>query len=329
MKRLFFVVFLAVMVISLGATPAAAQAKSAFVSIGGGPTGGTFNYFANGISLYVPKIYPEIKMSAEGSGGSAENVRRVHSGDFDFGLSYTVDIALAAKGQLPQDTRVYDKVRCVGFLYGAPGQLVVMADSPFKSAKDLAGKRVAVGNAGSGAALSAERFFRHIGVWDKFQPQFLGYSAAASAFKDRKIDAFWVLVGYPNASVIEAATGDKIRLLDVGKEAEETGFYKEYPYGATVIPAGTYPGQTADVVTFEDGTLLTARSDVDEEVVYKVAKATWSKEGMENMVQAHKAAAEMSLENNFKGSSRPLHKGAAKFWAEMGISIPDDLKPID
>jgi uncharacterized protein len=186
-----------------------------------------------------------------------------------------------------------------------------------------------VGNAGSGAALSAERFFRHIGVWDKFQPQFLGYSAAASAFKDGKIDAFWVLVGYPNASVIEAATMSKIRLLDVGKDAEKTGFYKEYPYAATAIPAGTYPGQTADVLTFEDGTILTVRSDVDADVVYKVAKATWSKEGLENMVQAHKAAVEMSLKNNFKGSSRPLHKGAAKFWEEMGISIPDDLKPID
>jgi uncharacterized protein len=329
MKRLFFVVFLAVMVISLGAAPAAAQAKPVFASIGGGPTGGTFNYFANGISLYVPKIYPEIKMSAEGSGGSAENVRRVHSGDFDFGLSYTVDIALAAKGQLPQDTKVYDKVRCLGFLYGAPAQLVVMADSPFKSAKDLIGKRVAVGNAGSGAALSAERFFRHIGVWDKFQPQFLGYSTAASAFKDGKIDAFWVLVGYPNASVMEAATMSKIRLLDVGKEAEETGFYKEYPYAPTAIPANTYSGQTEKIITFEDGTLLTSRSDVDEEVVYKVMKAMWSKEGLEHMVQAHKAAMEMNLENNFKGASRPLHKGAAKFWQEIGFAIPDNLKPID
>jgi uncharacterized protein len=329
MKRLFFVVFLAVLVIGLGATPAVAQAKTVFVSIGGGPTGGTYNYFANGISLYVPKIYPEIRMSAEGSGGSAENLRRVHSGDFDFGLSYAVDIALGARGELPQDTNKYDKVRCLAFLYGAPAQLVVMADGPFKSAKDLIGKRVAVGNAGSGAALSAERFFRHIGVWDKFQPQFLGYSAAASAFKDGKIDAFWVLVGYPNASVIEAATMSKIRLINVGKDAEETGFYGEIPYAPTVIPGGTYPGQTEDVMTFEDGTLLTSRSDVDEEVVYKVMKAMWSKEGLEHMVQAHKAAREMNMENNFKGSSSPLHKGAAKFWQEMGLTIPDNLKPID
>lgn len=330
MKRLFFVAILAVLVVGMGVMiPSHAQAKTVFASIGGGPTGGTYNYFANGISLYVPKVYPEIKMSAEGSGGSAENVRRVHGGDFDFGLSYAVDIALAAKGQLPQDTNKYDKVRCMAYLYGAPAQLVVMADSAFKSAKDLEGKRVAVGNAGSGAALSAERFFRHIGVWDNFQPQFLGYSAAASAFKDGKIDAFWVLVGFPNASVIEAATMAKIRLIDVGKDAEETGFYNEYPYSAITIPGGTYPGQAEDVMSFQDSTLLTTRSDVDEDVVYKILKAMWSKEGLEHMVQAHKAAREMSIENNFKGSSRPLHKGAAKFWQEQGISIPDNLKPID
>lgn len=329
MKRFYFLAFLAVLVLTLGAVPAAAQGKTVFASIGGGPTGGTYNYFANGISLYVPKIYPEIKMSAEGSGGSAENIRRVHSADFDFGLSYAVDIALAAKGELPQDTRKYDKVRCLAYLYGAPAQLVVMADSPFKSGKDLIGKRVAVGNAGSGAALSAERFFRHMGVWDNFQPQFLGYSAAASAFKDGKIDAFWVLVGYPNASVIEAATMAKIRLIDVGKDAEAAGFYKEFPYSAITIPGGTYPGQTEDVMSFQDSTLLTSRSDVDEEVVYKVLKAMWSKDGLEHMVQAHKAAREMSIKNNFKGSPRPLHKGAAKFWQEMGISIPDNLKPID
>ncbi len=246
----------------LGMVPNQADARSEFVSIGGGPTGGTFNYFANGFSTYVPKQIDGLRMSSEGSGGSVENVRRVHSGDFDFGISYAVDIGLGATGGLPEDTNKYDKVRCIGYLYGAPAQLVVRADSEFQSAMDLKGKRVAVGNAGSGAATSAERFFRHIGVWEEFSPQFLGYSTAASAFQDGKIDAFWVLVGYPNASVIEAATQTDIRLIDVGKDAEETGFYDEYAYAPATIPAETYPGQDKDCITFQDSTLLTTRADV-------------------------------------------------------------------
>ena len=329
MRRGLIFVLAALMILALAVGAGPAMAKSVFVSIGGGPTGGTFNYFANGISLYVPKIYSDIKMSAEGSGGSVENVRRVNNGDFDFGISYAVDLGLGAIGKLPKDENNYDKVRCLGYLYGAPAQLVVRKDSSFMSAKDLEGKKVAVGNAGSGAATSAERFFRHLGVWEKFEPQFLGYSAAASAFKDGKIDAFWVLVGYPNASVIEAATQTPIRLIDVGKDAEASGFYDAYAYAPTAIPAKTYPGQDADCQSFQDSTFLTSRADVDEDVVYKVMKSVWSKEGLEAMRQAHKAAKHMSLENNFKNASRPLHKGAAKFWTEAGIEIPDKLKPID
>ena len=160
------------------------------MKVGGGPTGGTFNTFTNAMAVYVPKHLTDVKISSVGSGGSVENVKRVHSGESDFGLCYAVDLALGAKGKLPKDETKYDGTRVMGFLYGAPAQLVVRADSGYKSAKDLVGKRVAVGNAGSGAAASAERFFRHLGVWDNFKPQFLGYSPAASAFKDGKIDAF-------------------------------------------------------------------------------------------------------------------------------------------
>lgn len=330
MKKTIFTALVGILALcGVGMFHGHAEAQSEYVSIGGGPTGGTFNYFANGFSSYVPKQIDGLKMSSEGSGGSVENVRRVHSGDFDFGISYAVDISLGARGELPEDDKKYDDVRCIGYLYGAPAQLIVRADSDYESAMDLKGKRVAVGNAGSGAATSAERFFRHIGVWDEFNPQFLGYSTAASAFQDGKIEAFWVLVGYPNASVIQAATQTDIRLIDVGKDAEETDFYGAYAYAPTTIPAGTYRGQEDDCITFQDSTLLTTRADVDDDIVYKITKTIWSEEGIENMRQAHGAAKEMSIENGFKNASRPLAKGAAKFWEETGKDIPSDLEPID
>ena len=136
-------------------------------------------------------------------------------------------------------------------------------------------------------------------------------------------------MGYPNASVIEAATQTAIRLIDVGKDAEASGFYDAYAYAPTVIPAKTYPGQDQECHSFQDSTLLTTRSDVDNEIVYKVMKAIWSPKGLESMRQAHKAAKQMSMENAFKNASRPLAKGAAKFWEEAGKTIPDKLKPID
>jgi len=325
MKKIALIGLLSLAVVALGMSPALAEDYS--VKIGGGPTGGTFNTFSNAMAVYVPKVNPNVKATAVGSGGSVENVKRVANGESDFGLCYAVDSDLGYKGKLPQDSNKYDGLRSMGYLYGAPAQLVVRADSEIQSAMDLKGKRVAVGNAGSGAAASAERFFRHIDVWDNFKPTFMGYSAAASAFKDGKIDAFWVLVGYPNRSIIEAAVQEKIRLVDVGADAEKSGFYEAYAYSPTTIPAGTYGKGTSECKTFQDSTILSVNKDISDDLVYTVMKTLWSKEGMEAMVTAKKTFKEMNMENAFRGASVPLHPGAAKFWEEQGKTVPDNLKP--
>jgi len=311
---------------SLALAPAGAIAQEFKGKVGGGPTGGTFNTFTNAMAVYVPKQLENVKLSAIGSGGSVENVKRVSSGESDFGICYAVDSALGWKGNLPKDENKYEGNRMMGFLYGAPAQLVVRADSDIHSAKDLKGKRVAVGNAGSGAAASAERFFRHIGIWDEFSPQFLGYSAAASDFKDGKIDAFWLLVGYPNRAIIEASVQVDIRLIDVGKDAADSGFYKAFAYAPTTIPAGTYGEGMPACDSFQDAAFLCANENVPTEVVYEIMKTLWSPAGMEAMTAAKKTFASMNLENAFMGASIKLHPGAVKFWEEMGKTVPDDLK---
>ena len=318
-------IVLSLLTASLAAGPAMAETTS--IKIGGGPTGGTFNTFANAMAVYVSKVDSNIVSTAVGSGGSVENVKRISNGESDFGLCYSVDMDLAYKGQLPMDTNSYQNIRSVGYLYGAPAQLVVKADSGINSAYDLKGKRVAVGNAGSGAAASAERFFRHIGVWENFKPTFMGYSAAASAFKDGKIDAFWVLVGYPNASIIEASVQVKIRLLDVGVDAEKSGFFNAYAYSPVVIPAGTYGKDMPECKSFQDSTILAVKKDMSDDAVYNIMKILWSPEGMEAMVTASKSFGEMNMDNAFMGASVPLHPGAVKFWKEHGKEIPDKLMP--
>ena len=297
------------------------------VKIGGGPTGGTFNAFASGMAVYVPKKETSISATAVGSGGSVANVRRVHAKESDFGLSYGGDLWLGANGKLPKDATKYSDVRILGYLYGAPAQLVVRADSKIQSAFDLEGMRVAVGNAGSGAAASCERFFRHIKMWDGMKRQFLGYSKAAQNFLDHKIDAFWLLVGYPNRSVIEANARAQIRLINVGDDAEKSGFYKALPfYKPMAIPAGTYK-DVGQCNSFQDATFLTANKDMPEDVVYRIMSLLWSQEGMKEMTTRKKTFSSMNLENNFKGASVPLHPGAVKFWEEKGVRVAADLRP--
>lgn len=314
---------------ALALTPMMAAAKKR-LAYGGGPVGGTFMYFANAIAILMSRNIPDVEVSGEGTGGSAENLKRINSGDIDFGIVYSGDLWLGLTGELPKDPQKYDKVRPVAYLYGAPAQLVTLKAAGITDPKQLAGKKVAVGNAGSGAALSAQRYFETIGIWDKMDPQFLGYSAAASALGDRKIDAFWVLVGYPNASIIEASTTNDIALVDLVAAGEAAGFFQKFPfYSATKIPGGTYRGQEGDVKTFQDSTLWCAGSRVDADIVYQALKIVYSPEGLQHMVQAHKAATEMSLATGLDGIPLPLHKGAEKFWAEQGKQIPDALKSKD
>jgi len=327
MKKLLIASTVCAVAVGLSAVSTTVQAAKYRAKVGGGPTGGTFNTFANAMAVYIPKAEKNIKMSAVGSGGSVENIKRVSKGESQFGLCYAVDAALGWQGKLPKDSTKYDGLRAMGFLYGAPVQLVVRADSPLQSAKDLVGKRVAIGNAGSGAAASAERFFRHIDVWDVFKPTFLGYSAAASAFKDGKIDAFWVLVGYPNRSIIEASVQVAIRLIDVGQDAEQSGFLAKYSYLPAVIPAGTYGKRMPECSTFQDATILSCHRNVPEDIVYRVMKALWSPEGLATMVAAKKTFKGMTVENAFLGASVQLHPGAVKFWTEQGQTIPESLGP--
>jgi hypothetical protein len=310
------------------AAQAPAETGQTTVSIGGGPMGGTFRHFAGAIAESVSRRFPEIDMISETSGGSLENVRRLHAGQFDFAIAYAGDIFLGADGKLPRDPNRYDGVRPMGYLYGAPAQMVVRAPAAAGGIDALAGKRIAVGNPGSGAALSAERYFRHLELWDKMQTLYLGYATAAKAFNRGRIDAFWVLVGYPNAAVKQAADHQKIALLPVGRTAAQSGFYEAYGfYTPVTIPAGTYPGVTDACDTFQDSALLCTRAGIDETVVYKVMQAVWSSEGLATLRKAHKAAAAMSTDKGLLGVPAPLAPGAARFWKEKKLDIPAAARP--
>jgi TRAP-type uncharacterized transport system substrate-binding protein len=193
------------------------------------------------MAVYVPKKQTAITATAVGSGGSVANVRRVHAKDSDFGLSYGGDLWLGANGKLAQGRHQIRQRQDPGLPLRRPGPVGGSGRQQDPKRFDLEGKRVGVGNAGSGAAASCERFFRHIKRWGSMKRQFLGYSKAAQNFLDGKLDAFWLLVGYPNRSVIEANARAKIRLVNVGDDAAKSGFYKALPF---YKPRASRPGST-------------------------------------------------------------------------------------
>ncbi|MDO3377050.1 TAXI family TRAP transporter solute-binding subunit [Geoalkalibacter halelectricus] len=301
-----------------------AEAAKARLAFSGGPDGGTFQYFSNAISSRLSRTEADMDVSNMASAGSVENLRRVNSGDADFGLVYSGDIYLAMHGQLTNDPREYKNVYGMAYLFGAPAHLIALDGRGINSVEDLAGKRVAVGPAGSGAAASAQRYFTALGLWDKFTPEFIGYSQGASALGDRLIDAMWVFAGFPNSSIIQAAASNRIVILDLVEAGQKAGFFDKNPYYTEVtIPAGTYQGVDKDTATFQDSTIWVAGKHVKDDHVYRALKNIYSDEGLAFMVSVTTTARAMSVEDGLRGIVTPVHKGAENFWTEKGLTLTE------
>ena len=298
---------------------------SSLYTFSGGPSGGTFQYYASAISTIGQNNGH--KILARSSGGSIENIRLVNSGKSDFAVAYSGHVYAGANGKLKNDPNLYENVSVLAYLYGAPAQLVVTESSGINDPRDLAGKRVGVGNAGSGAAANAEIFFSQIGVWEEMNREYLGYRNAATAMQNGQLDAFWVFTGYPSASILEVALQEDIKLLDTYAAGVESGLFDEHPFFTPVtIPENVYSGQTEAVSSFQDGALLVANDKVADDMVIKLLNLIYDPEGLAYMVSVHKSAAAMSVKNGLDGVVTKVHPAAVKFWRERGLALPDHVE---
>jgi TRAP transporter TAXI family solute receptor len=320
LKRRSFLIGAIAMLATTLIIPLQASAAKRMV-FGGGPAGGTFQVVANAIQVYDPvKASKDYRVKAQSSAGSVENLRKVNRGKMQFGVVYSGHIYLGRLGKLKKDTRKYEDVMAVSYLYGAPAQLVVHKGSGIKSTKDLVGKKVGVGNAGSGAFANCELFFTHMGVWDKIERNAMGYNDAAAAFGNNQLDAFWLFTAFPSGAVIMAAQTNDIELVDLGKDAEESGFYEAYPYLSKLsVPPNTYKGVDSETPSFQDSALWVANSKVPADLVYDLLSKIYTDEGLAHMRQQKKTFKEMSVKTGINGIVTPLHPGAERFWKEKGL----------
>jgi TRAP transporter TAXI family solute receptor len=322
MRNKFFTVIIGICAFSMitFAFSASSFAKKRIV-FGGGPAGGTFQVVANAIQVYKPvKAVEGFTVKAQSSAGSVENLRKTNSGKQQMSVVYSGHVYLGRNGMMKKDPRKYTDVLAVAWLYGAPAQMVVRAGSGIKSIKDLAGKKVGVGNAGSGAFANCELFFSHMGVWDKIERNAMGYNDAAAAFGNNQLDAFWLFTAFPSGAVIMAAQTNKIALLDLDADAKASGFYEKYPYfGKLAVPAGTYRGVDYDAPSFQDSALWVANSKVPADVVYELLSLIYTDEGLKHMYGQKKTFKKMSLQTGATNIVTPFHPGAEKFWKEKGM----------
>jgi hypothetical protein len=314
-----------VLIMGFIAIVTAAFSQSAFakerIVFGGGPAGGTFQVVANGIQVYKPiKDVAEFKVQAQSSAGSVENLRKTDAGKQQMSVVYSGHVYLGRNGMMKNDTQKYENVLAVAWLFGAPAQLIVKAGSGIKSTKDLVGKKVGVGNAGSGAFANCELFFNHMGVWDKIERNAMGYNDAAQAFGNNQLDAFWLFTAFPSGAVIMAAQTNDIAMVNLDADAKASGFYTKYPYFAKLtVPANTYKGVDYDSPSFQDSALWVANSKVSDAAVYKMLSLIYSDDGLAHMIAQKKTFKHMAVKTGADGIVTPFHPGAEKFWKEKGV----------
>ena len=194
-------------------------------------------------------------------------------------------------------------------------------DPEIKSVADLAGKSVSIGAPGSGVYFNAVDVLAAAGLTEAdINAQYQSFADSTDALKDGKIDAAFIVAGAPTPAITELCTTNSAYLVPIDGEIAETlmangAFYTAYP-----IPAGTYPGQTEDVMTVTVKATLIVSADASEEDVYNITAAIF--ENIPAITAEHAKGAELSLENATTGMAAPFHPGAAKYFAEKGITVP-------
>ena len=306
---------------SFASAPAAAAQK--FVSIGTGGVTGVYYPTGGAICRLVNKTRKEhgIRCSAESTGGSVYNINTIRAGELEFGVAQSDWQYHAYHGTSKfKDAGAFTKLRAMFSVHAEPFTLIVRADSGITGFEGLKGKRVNIGNPGSGQRATMEVVMDAFGMKnsDFSLASELKGSEMAAAICDNKIDAMIYTIGHPAAALKEATTACEVKLIDV-KGAPIDKLVKENPYYRTaIIPGGMYTGTPNDVTTFGVGATFVTSSDVPDAVAYIVAKETMTH--IEQFRKLHPAFATLDPKTMVSdGLSAPLHPGAAKAYKEMGL----------
>jgi uncharacterized protein len=307
-------------VFSIGAQ-AAPEAK--FVTIGTGGVTGVYYPTGGAICRLVNQTRKEhgIRCSVESTGGSVYNINTVRGGELDLGVAQSDWQYHAYNGTSKfSEAGPFKDLRAVFSVHPEPYTVVARADAGIKTFEDLKGKRVNIGNPGSGQRGTTEVLLEAMGwTLDDFSlVSDLKSSEQSKALCDNKIDAMVFVVGHPSGSIKEATTSCDSVLVKVSGKAVDKLVSENSFYRKAIIPAGMYSGNDADTETFGVGATFVSSAAVADDVVYTIVKSVF--ENFDSFKDFHPAFANLKKEEMIKESlSAPLHPGAIKYYKEAGL----------
>jgi len=294
-----------------------------FVTIGTGGVTGVYYPTGGSICRLMNKKRKEtgVRCTVESTGGSVYNINTIREGELEFGVAQSDWQFHAYHGSSKfEAVGPFEGLRAVFSVHAEPFNVMVRADAGIDSFDDLVGKRVNIGNPGSGQRGTMEVLMAALGwTTDTFALASEMKSAEqSSALCDNQIDAFIITAGHPSGNLTEAATTCDAKLVPVTGEAVEALINDNAYYRSATIPGGMYRGTDDDVTTFGVGATLVTSASVSDEAVYALVSSIF--ENFEDFRKFHPAFANLTKEEMVTaGLSAPIHPGALKYYKEQGL----------
>lgn len=298
-----------------------AKAEPQKLTFSTGSMGGGFFAVGSGIADYVSKILPDVSITAITSAGVVESINRLEQGKADFAMLNTQDPPLAWEGQAPYKKK-YQKMRGMGILYMQAAQPYVLQSSGIKTYKDLKGKTLSVGAPGGTMHLDFFRWAEANGIDPKKdfgKVIFLPAREAMEAVKTGQVDMAMELSSIPSPQISELSIMRPVQIVEFLPGAREKVMAQYPQYLPVTIQTGAYNGIDAPHETVGTGAMFGCRADLPDDLVYKIVKAVYSKEGIEYLGNVQAALKAMSPDLAVAHQPIPLHPGAVRYFKEIGL----------
>lgn len=318
------------------APAAEAQTRNYILTTAG--TGGVF--FPVGVALAtLAKIHLTnahgIDMSAITSAGSGENVVLMRENQAQFGILTGLFGAWARDGAgALEEAGPQQNLRSVAMLWPNVSHALIRSDlaqtGTFADMRNLVGRPFSIGARNSGTEFANRTQLGNFGIDpESLELVFQGFAPTVDSMINGTVQGTIIDAGIGVGSVARALAqmGDQLTLLSFTQEELDAVNAGGTLFFHITIPAGTYPGIDTDLVTIAQPNFLAVNADVPEEDVFLFTQAVYNNLGF--LCNIHPATCDMSLENALDGLPLPLHPGAARFFAEAGLTIPEAIAPID
>jgi len=300
-------------------------AKTTFISIGTGGTGGIYYPYGGGVAEVWSKYVKGVKAVAEVTGASVENVKLAHKGETVIG-EVMGDVAVAGYNGLSKFKGKKYNILSMAIMYPNLLQIVALKKNGITNIEQVKGKNISTGSPGSGTNFMAEAVFKALDIpLNSYKDSRLSFTESSNALRDGTIKVGTWSVGPGTSSILDLSTTHDINIIPFTREQTEKILASNKTYSSIKLAGGIYRGVDKDVSTIGVWNVMICQKSLDTDLVYKLVKALY--EHNDYMRKIHPSAAYTTPENAVKYSPIPLHPGTIKYLKEKGIAVPDRLIP--